>query len=115
LISIKQPVPIVSYQKRARAPEEQRAMPKKPGSPGIHDPGTATREDLRRILGDLTDPKLADILGLRPSVEDLEEATMCLAGDQDVLAKRGHRVSATAARIAEILSEPEEEPPRPAA
>lgn len=69
----------------------------------------ASREDLRRILGDLDDPRIMDILALQPSVADLEEAHVCLAGDSDVLAKGGHRVSGTAVRIAEILAEEEEE------
>ncbi len=70
---------------------------------------SASRDDLQRILGDLSEPKLIEILELKPSVEDLEEATMCLAGDHDVLAKSGHHVSATAGRIVEILAEGEEE------
>ncbi len=74
---------------------------------------SASRDDLQRILGDLSEPKLIEILELKPSVEDLEEATMCLAGDHDVLAKSGHHVSATAGRIVEILAEGEEEEARP--
>ncbi len=70
---------------------------------------TASRHDLRRILGELSDPKLIEILELNPTVADLEEATMCMAGDQDVLAKGGHPVSATAGRIVEILGEAEDE------
>ncbi len=70
---------------------------------------TASRHDLRRILGELSDPKLIEILELNPTVADLEEATMCLSGDQDVLAKKGHPISATAGQIVEILSEGEEE------
>ncbi len=70
---------------------------------------SASRDDLQRILGDLSEPTLIEILELKPSVEDLEEATMCLAGDHDVLAKSGHHVSATAGRIVEILAEGEEE------
>ncbi len=73
---------------------------------------TASRDDLRRILGELSDPKLIEILELNPSVADLEEATMCMAGDHDVLAKSGHHVSATAGRIVEILTEEEEEEPK---
>lgn len=70
---------------------------------------SASRDDLQRILGSLSEPKLIEILELKPSVEDLEEATMCLAGDSDILAKSGHHVSATAGRIVEILAESEEE------
>jgi hypothetical protein len=73
---------------------------------------SASRADLQRILGDLSEPKLIEILELAPSVEDLEEATLCLAGDHDILAKSGHHVSATAGRIVEILTEGEEEEPK---
>ncbi|MBS0525810.1 MAG: hypothetical protein JSS04_19430 [Proteobacteria bacterium] len=73
---------------------------------------SASRADLQRILGDLSEPKLIEILELGPSVEDLEEATLCLAGDHDILAKSGHHVSATAGRIVEILAEGEDEEER---
>ena len=72
----------------------------------------ASRDDLQRILGELSDPKLIEILELNPTIADLEEATMCMAGDQDILAKSGHHVSATAGRIVEILGEAEEEEPQ---
>lgn len=88
-------------------------MSKKPSSRGAGVPRTATRDDLRRVLGELDDPKVVEILELNPSVADLEEATMCMAGDHDILAKSGHHVSATAGRIVEILgADEEEEPPR---
>lgn len=70
---------------------------------------TASRDDLRRILGELSDPKLIEILELNPSVAELEEATMCMSGDHDILAKSGHHVSATAGRIVEILTEEQDE------
>lgn len=88
-------------------------MSKKPSPRGAGVPRTATRDDLRRVVGELDDPKVVEILELNPSVADLEEATMCLAGDHDILAKSGHHVSATAGRIVEILgADEEEEPPR---
>ena len=76
---------------------------------------TAGREDLERILG-FDEPKLIDVLELKPTVADLEAAAICMTGDYDVLAKRGHHVSAVAARIIEILTaDDEEEPPLPRA
>ena len=41
---------------------------------------TATREDIRSILGDLDDTTTLEILGLNPSVSDLEEALMWSSG-----------------------------------
>ena len=35
---------------------------------------TVSRDDLRRVLGELDDPKIIDILALNPSLADLEEA-----------------------------------------
>jgi hypothetical protein len=45
-------------------------------------PGSA--DDTRRILGDLDDSKLLAILALRPTVVDVEQASVFLAGDPDV-------------------------------
>jgi hypothetical protein len=66
--------------------------------------------DVRKILGDLDDAKVAGILALRPSLADLEDVAICMAGDHDVLAKSGHHVPVTAAQIVELLAEAEEEP-----
>jgi hypothetical protein len=72
----------------------------------------ATSIDIRRILGDLDDAKVATILAWKPGLADLEDAAICITGDHDVLAKSGHHVPATAARIVELLTEEEEEPER---
>jgi hypothetical protein len=64
--------------------------------------------EVRRILGELEDAKVAEILSLEPSVADLEDVAVCMAGDHDVLAKSGHHVPVTAARIIELLAEQEE-------
>ncbi len=93
--------------------KDKNDMSRKPASTGAGAPRTATRDDLLRILGGLDDPRVVEILELNPSVADLEEATICMAGDHDILAKSGHHVSATAGRIVEILgADEEEEPPR---
>jgi hypothetical protein len=72
----------------------------------------ATREDLRRILGELEDPRIIDVLELHPTVADLEAAAICLAGDQDVLGKEGHAVSPLANQVVDILSDDEEDDPQ---
>ncbi len=73
---------------------------------------TATGIDIRHILGDLDDVKVTEILALKPSLAELEDVAICMAGDHDVLAKSGHHVPVTAARIIELLAEGEEEPER---
>jgi len=52
-----------------------------------------------------------DVLHLHPTVADLEEAAICLAGDQDVLGKEGHAVSPRANQVVDILSDDEEDDP----
>lgn len=49
---------------------------------------------------------------LNPSLADLDDVAVCMAGDHDVLAKSGHHVPVTAARIVELLSDEEQEPDR---
>jgi hypothetical protein len=70
----------------------------------------AALTDIRKVLGDLDDAKVSEILALKPSIADLEDVAICMAGDHDVLAKSGHHVPVTAARIIELLVDREEEP-----
>ena len=77
-----------------------------------HPPRRATREDFKRIVGELDEPTVIKILAVDPSLEELEEAAICLAGDQDVLAKSGHHVSLKASRVVEIVTSTEEQDPR---
>ena len=72
----------------------------------------AASSDVRKILGALDDAKIAGILALKPTLADLEDVAVCMAGDQDVLAKSGHHVPLTAARIIELLASDEQEPER---
>lgn len=73
----------------------------------------AQHDDLQRILGDLDDSRVIAVLELKPTVLDLEEASACLAGDEDRLAGRGHHVSPVANRVVEIIVSAEEEEPPP--
>ncbi len=70
----------------------------------------AVPDDVKRILGHLDDEKLVEIVALRPTLKDVEEASLWLAGDADVFGK-GMTLKATAARIVEILTADEEEEP----
>jgi len=69
----------------------------------------ATRADFKRILGELDEPTIIELLAVDPNLEELQEAAICLAGDQDVLAKSGHHVSSKASRVVEIISATEEQ------
>lgn len=70
----------------------------------------AASSDVGKILGELDAATVAEILALKPTLADLEDAAICMAGDHDVLAKSGHHVPATASRIIELLTETEEQP-----
>ncbi len=62
-----------------------------------------SQDEVRRLLGYLDDEKVAEILKLRPSLPEIEQAAVCLGGQKDVLAKSGHHLPTTAARILEIV------------
>jgi len=68
----------------------------------------ATVDDIQRILGTLDDAKLLAIVALRPTILDVEEASLWLAGDADVFGA-GRPLKATAGEIVAILTADEEE------
>jgi hypothetical protein len=73
----------------------------------------ATTDDVARILGNLDPTKMLPIMELRPTILDIEEASMWLAGDRDVFGP-GLPLQGIASQIVAILTadEEEEEPPR---
>jgi hypothetical protein len=72
----------------------------------------ATHDDVKSILGDLDATKILLILALRPTVADVEEASMWLGGDPDVF-EAGQPLKGIASQIVTILTaDEEEEPPR---
>jgi len=74
----------------------------------------ATADDIRRVLGTLDEAKLLDIVGLRPTILDVEEASVWLAGDTDIFGA-GQPLKPVAGEIVAILTVgEEEEEPRPA-
>jgi hypothetical protein len=72
----------------------------------------ATRDDIKAVLGEIDPAKLIEIMSLRPTIADIEEASVWLAGDADVFGA-GAPVKGVASDIVTILTEnEEEEPPR---
>lgn len=65
-------------------------------------------DDIRRVLRALDETRLLNILGLRPTVYDLEQASMWLAGDPDVFGA-GQPLKGVAGEIVAILTADEEE------
>jgi hypothetical protein len=74
--------------------------------------GFATTGDVARILGNLDPTKMLPIMALRPTITDIEEASVWLGGDRDVFAP-GPPLKGIASQIVTILTaDEEEEPPR---
>lgn len=72
----------------------------------------ATPEDVARILGNLDATVMLPIMGLRPTIADIEEASMWLGGDRDVF-EPAPPLKGVASQIVTILTaDEEEEPPR---
>ena len=70
----------------------------------------ATTEDVKSILGDIDADKLIAIMSLKPTVAEVERASLWLAGDTDVFGA-GEPIKGTASDIVSILTADEEEPP----
>ncbi|MGA8819278.1 MAG: hypothetical protein WB624_18460, partial [Xanthobacteraceae bacterium] len=70
----------------------------------------AASGDIKRLFGALDDAKLIDILALRPTVLDIEEASLWLAGDTDIFGA-GRPLRPVAGEIVAILTADEEEEP----
>lgn len=79
------------------------------------DPGaapSATPDDIKSVLGDLDQAQVLAIMSLRPTIADIEQASVWLGGDPDVFGA-GMAVQGVASEIVAILAENEdEEPPR---
>jgi hypothetical protein len=71
--------------------------------------GAVTARDVRRVLGELDAAKVADILALRPSLAELEEAAAWMAGEGDVPAQQGHPLTGKAAAIFDITEAAEDD------
>ena len=70
----------------------------------------ATADDVRLILGTLDEAKLLNIVALRPTILDVEEASVWLAGDSDIFGA-GQPLKPVAGEIVAILTMDEEEEP----
>jgi hypothetical protein len=76
--------------------------------------GHATSDQVRSILGEIDADKLIAIMALKPSVADVERASLWLGGDPDLVGA-GELIRGTASDIVSILTADEEEEPPPAA
>jgi len=69
--------------------------------PGIAE--IAGEADLRRILGDLDDAKVLEILAISPTAAEVEEAASWASGEGDRIDRAGHHLVGNVARVFEIL------------
>jgi hypothetical protein len=67
-----------------------------------------SQDEVRRLLGDLDDEKIAEILKFGPTLREIELAAVCLDGRTDLLVREGQHLSSTAAQILEIVLSDEE-------
>ncbi len=79
-------------------------MPK-PNSGGT---ALATHDDVTSVLGNLDPEQLLAILSLHPTIADLEEASVWLAGDTDIYGA-GKPIRGIASDIITILTANEDE------
>jgi len=84
--------------------------------PRANSAGTAfaTHDDVKGVLGDIDPAQMLAIMSLRPTIADIEEASVWLDGDPDVFGA-GEPVKGVASEIVTILTENEEEEESPRA
>ena len=70
------------------------------------------RSELQRLVGDIDDAKLTQILALQPNIQDVEEAVFWADGEADELAESGRALSGKSAAIFDILTADLEDEPR---
>lgn len=68
----------------------------------------AASDDVKRVLGELDDAKVLDILALRPTILDVEEASLWLSADNDIFGA-GHPLKRVAGEIVVILTADDED------
>jgi hypothetical protein len=68
----------------------------------------ASAAEVRGVFGTIDEDRLAAVLALQPSLEEVEEASLWLSGDMDVFGP-GRPLSAAAGRIVAVLIEDEED------
>ncbi len=80
----------------ANEPTDQNATP------------TVTRDLVRELFGDITDAKIAAVLAVGPTLEDIEEAVAWAAGESDVMGEERLPLTGIAARVYEIVAADED-------
>ena len=74
--------------------------------------GAASSADIRSILATVDESALLEILALRPTIRDVEEAAMWLSGDRDIFGAGEPLKDVVAEIVAVLAPNTEEEAPR---
>jgi hypothetical protein len=75
--------------------------------PTSQKPWHASSNEIKAILGALDEATLLEIVALRPTIRDLEEAATWLSGDRDIFGA-GEPLKDVAAEIVAVLTTNEE-------
>lgn len=74
-----------------------------PTSGGTKSGRRMGRDEVVRLVGDLEDAKVAEILAIAPTLEELEEAVAWAESESDVMGELEKSLSGASARVYEIL------------
>ncbi len=69
----------------------------------------ATRDDVERVVGDVDETTILEILALQPTLAEFEEAAVWSRGEGDTIGKAGHTLSGVSAQVFDILTADDEE------
>lgn len=72
-------------------------------------PGMAARDDVTRLLGDMTDEEILQILALEPTMLELQEAAAWIEGTGDVIDRAGRHLTPRITSILEIVDRNDDE------
>lgn len=69
----------------------------------------AARDDVMRLLGDMTDEDVLQILAMEPTMLELQEAAAWIEGTGDIIDRAGRHLTPRIAGILEIVDRNDEE------
>ena len=72
--------------------------------------GSATRDDIVRLLGDIGDGAVVEVLELKPTLQEIEEAAAWLDAREPSMPRQRHPQTLRVAQIVEIADRDDEEP-----
>lgn len=73
-------------------------------------PALAKRSDIVHLFGDVDDETVVEVLKLKPTIDELEQANVWLEGQGNRLAHAGHPQTERIGMLIDILRDEEEEP-----